>query len=218
MCKRIFKFELQLSSYTQNIKFSRYCPKFHIFTNIVIFQVYLQLFRTTASYKFHGRDMSEILFFIFASCHPLSHLQLVPCRPKVYTQSQRKTSGNSSYIQIYILSMLTIEARWFRPLYFSWWENLSLVRKIFTNWTTPGEPHAFNIPKRTGRKNSRTFWFVKFIISLTYYVKWLHTITMQTQTRIHTSFLFVTVYVLTSNKRYFPNHWFPIQLSVVLSL
>ena len=49
MCKRIFKFELQLSSYTQNIKFSRYCPKFHIFTNIVIFQVYLQLFRTTAS-------------------------------------------------------------------------------------------------------------------------------------------------------------------------
>ena len=33
----------------QNIKFSRYCPKFHIFTKIVIFQVYLQLFRTTAS-------------------------------------------------------------------------------------------------------------------------------------------------------------------------
>ena len=49
VCKRIFKFELQLSSYSQNIKFSRYCPKFHIFTNIVIFQVYLQLFRTTAS-------------------------------------------------------------------------------------------------------------------------------------------------------------------------
>ena len=49
MCKRIFKFELQLSSYSQNIKFSQYCPKFHIFTNIVIFQVYLQLFRTTAS-------------------------------------------------------------------------------------------------------------------------------------------------------------------------
>ena len=48
MCKRIFKFELQLSSYWQNIKFSRYCPKFHIFTNIVIFQVYLQFFRPTA--------------------------------------------------------------------------------------------------------------------------------------------------------------------------
>ena len=49
MCKRIFKFEPQFSSYWQNIKFSRYCPKFHIFTNIAIFQVYLQLFRPTAS-------------------------------------------------------------------------------------------------------------------------------------------------------------------------
>ena len=34
----------------KNIKFSRYCPKFHIFTNIVIFQVYLQFFRPTASF------------------------------------------------------------------------------------------------------------------------------------------------------------------------
>ena len=34
--------------------------------------LYLQLFRPTASsLKFHGRDMSGILFFIFASCHPL---------------------------------------------------------------------------------------------------------------------------------------------------
>ena len=49
MCKRIFKFELQLSSYWQNIKLSRYCPKFHSFTNIIIFQVYLHLFRPTAS-------------------------------------------------------------------------------------------------------------------------------------------------------------------------
>ena len=49
MCKRIFKFELQLISYWQNIKFSRNCPKFHIFTKFVIFQVYLQLVRPTAS-------------------------------------------------------------------------------------------------------------------------------------------------------------------------
>ena len=49
MCKRIFQFELQLSSYWQNITFSRYCPKFHIFTKLVIFQVYLHLFRPTAS-------------------------------------------------------------------------------------------------------------------------------------------------------------------------
>ena len=39
-----------LRSFCQNIKFSRYCPKFPIFTNFVIFQVYLQLLRPTASY------------------------------------------------------------------------------------------------------------------------------------------------------------------------
>ena len=49
MCKRIFKFKLKLRSYWQNIKLSRYCPKFPIFTNFVIFQVYLQLLRSTAS-------------------------------------------------------------------------------------------------------------------------------------------------------------------------
>ena len=49
VCKRIFKFELQLRSYWQNIKFSWNCPKFNIFTEIVIFQVYLQLFRPTAA-------------------------------------------------------------------------------------------------------------------------------------------------------------------------
>ena len=49
MCKRTFKFELQLISYWQNIKFSWNCPKFHIFSNILIFQVYLQIFRPTAS-------------------------------------------------------------------------------------------------------------------------------------------------------------------------
>ena len=75
--KEFFKFELQLRSYWQNIKFSRYCPKFPIFTNFVIFQVYLQLLRPTASsYKFYGRDMPGILFFIFASCHPLTHVLL----------------------------------------------------------------------------------------------------------------------------------------------
>ena len=66
MCKRIVKFELQLSSYSQNIKFSRYCPKFHIFTNIVIFQVYLQLFRPTASsllISWHGHVRNTLFHF-----------------------------------------------------------------------------------------------------------------------------------------------------------
>ena len=57
-CAKKNKFELQFSSYWQNTKFSRYCPKFHIFTNIVIFQVWQGHVRNT--------------LFIFASCHPLS--------------------------------------------------------------------------------------------------------------------------------------------------
>ena len=73
MCKGIFKFELQLSSYWQNINFSRNCPKFHIFTKIIIFQVSFPNFldHLLHPYKFYGRDMPEILFLIFASCEPL---------------------------------------------------------------------------------------------------------------------------------------------------
>ena len=71
--KEFFRFELQSRSYWQKIQFSRYCPKFPIFTNFVIFQVYLQLLRQLLHpYKFYGRDMSGILFFIFASCHRLT--------------------------------------------------------------------------------------------------------------------------------------------------
>ena len=47
--QKIFRFELQLSSSYWNIKFSRNCPKFYIFTKVVILRVYLQLFRPTAS-------------------------------------------------------------------------------------------------------------------------------------------------------------------------
>ena len=80
MCKRIFKFELQLSSYWQNIKFSRHCPKIHIFPKIVILQVYLQLLdQLLHTYKFYGRDMPGILFFIFANCEPLNQGCEVNC-------------------------------------------------------------------------------------------------------------------------------------------
>ena len=60
--KEFSKFEQLLTKYHN-------CPKFHIFTNIVIFQVYLQLLRpTTSSLKFYDGDMSGILFLIFAIC------------------------------------------------------------------------------------------------------------------------------------------------------
>ena len=66
MCKRIFNFKLQLSRYWQISNFSWYCPKFLIFTKIVIFQVYLQLFiPIVSSYQFYDRDMPGILFFHF---------------------------------------------------------------------------------------------------------------------------------------------------------
>ena len=64
--KEFLKFKLYLSSYWQNIKFSRYCPKFHIFTNIVIFQVFLQLFRPTASslqISWQGHVMNALFHF-----------------------------------------------------------------------------------------------------------------------------------------------------------
>ena len=41
MCKRIFRVEIQLSSYWQNIEFSRNCPKFDIkFTKILFFSIF----------------------------------------------------------------------------------------------------------------------------------------------------------------------------------
>ena len=68
MCKRIFRFELQLSSYWQNMKFSRNCPKFHIFTKIVILKYICNfLDQLLHLYEFYGSDMSGILFFIFVS-------------------------------------------------------------------------------------------------------------------------------------------------------
>ena len=78
--KKKIKFELQLSSYWQNIKFSRFCPKFHIFTKIVIV-VFLQFLRLLDQllhpYKFYGRGISGILFFIFTSCEPLTPLTVL---------------------------------------------------------------------------------------------------------------------------------------------
>ena len=72
MCKRIFKFELQLCSYLHNIKFSRYCPSF-TFSQKSFFFKYICNFLDKLLHpcKFYGRDMPGILFFIFASCEPL---------------------------------------------------------------------------------------------------------------------------------------------------
>ena len=73
MCRRSFRFELQLNRYWQNINFSQNWPKFHIYTKVVIFQVYLHFLGQLLHP--YGRDMSGILFFIFASCEPLKGIQ-----------------------------------------------------------------------------------------------------------------------------------------------
>ena len=60
---------LQLSSCRQISNFHDIVPNFTFSQKIVIFQVYLQLFRQLLHpYKFYGRDMSGIL----ASCEPLT--------------------------------------------------------------------------------------------------------------------------------------------------
>ena len=64
-------FEIQTSTKQLLTKYQIFTklPKIpHIHINR-IFKVYLQLLHP---YKFHGRNMSGILFFIFASCEPLS--------------------------------------------------------------------------------------------------------------------------------------------------
>ena len=48
--KEFLHFELQSSSYWQNIKFSWNCPRFHIFSKIIFLKVFLQLFRPTVSF------------------------------------------------------------------------------------------------------------------------------------------------------------------------
>ena len=102
MCKRIFKFELQLSSYWQNIKFSQCCPKFHIFTNIVIFQVYLQLFRPTIYFipiNFMAGTCQESgiwsgkLFFTLASCKQLTSDKLMQQKATSDCSRQNNTHG-----------------------------------------------------------------------------------------------------------------------------
>ena len=74
MCKRNFRFELQLSSYWQNIIFFyEIAPNFTYSHESLFFKYnYNFLDQLLLPYKFYGRGMWGILFFIFAS-EPLSN-------------------------------------------------------------------------------------------------------------------------------------------------
>ena len=76
MCKRIFGIRASIKQL-----FTKY-QIFTILPQISHFHKYRNFFKYICNfleqllhpYKFHGRDMSGILFFIFASCHPLTYI------------------------------------------------------------------------------------------------------------------------------------------------
>ena len=75
MCKRIFWFELQckklLTKYQIFTKLLQ-IPHIHMNRNFLKY-ICNFLDQLLLPYTFHDRDMSGILFFIFASCEPLKH-------------------------------------------------------------------------------------------------------------------------------------------------
>ena len=67
MCKTIFRYELYLSNYWQNIKFSQNCAKFHMSQKIVfLFKYNWKLIdQLLLLYQFYGRDMWGMHCFHF---------------------------------------------------------------------------------------------------------------------------------------------------------
>ena len=73
MCKRFFKFALQLSSYWKNINFSRNCPKFHVVAKIIIFlTATIQLETILIIACMHGEECVNI-----STPHPLVPLSVM---------------------------------------------------------------------------------------------------------------------------------------------
>ena len=68
MCKRIFRFELEISNFHEIAPNSAYSQISYFLKYICNF-----LDQLLHPYRFHGEDMSEILFFIFASREQLSY-------------------------------------------------------------------------------------------------------------------------------------------------
>ena len=74
MCKRIFKIRALIKQLLTKYQIFTILPQishFHKYRNFSsIFATFLD--QLLHPYKFYGSDMSGILFFIFASCHPLT--------------------------------------------------------------------------------------------------------------------------------------------------
>ena len=72
MGKRILRFELKLKSYWQNIDFHEIASNFTYSQQSQFFKLWNFLDQLILPYKSYGREMWGILFFIFASCEPLT--------------------------------------------------------------------------------------------------------------------------------------------------
>ena len=73
VCKRIFKIQALIKQLLTKYQIFTILPQISHFHKCHNFFKYFCNFldQLLHPYKFHGRDMSGILFFIFASCHPL---------------------------------------------------------------------------------------------------------------------------------------------------
>ena len=128
MCKRICKFERQLSSYWQNIKFSQYCPKFHIFTKIIVFKNIcnsLDHVLHSLYILWQGHVRNTLFFFIFASCEPLSMIS----GPLALYQLQLWLTFHHNSAQFQITVLVHFDLVWFwlvTVLLIVWPQSLSL--------------------------------------------------------------------------------------------
>ena len=75
MCKRIFKIQALIKQLLTKYQIFTILPQISHFHKYRKFSSYFCNFldQLLHPYKFHDRDMSGILFFIFASCHPLNY-------------------------------------------------------------------------------------------------------------------------------------------------
>ena len=121
MCKRIFKFEQLLTKY-QIFTILPQISHFYKNRNFSGISNFLdQLFHP---YKFFGRDMSGILFFIFASCEPLSFL--LSWLKYVSTVTEFELTYKNVYCIIYAL------VKKFQPIWFCLsWFNIETIRIKF---------------------------------------------------------------------------------------
>ena len=104
MCKRIFRFELLLSSYWQKSNFHEIAPNFTYSQKSWFFK-YNFLEQLLHPYKFYCTDMSGILRPIFASCEPFkryfSVLKDIFLSMKQYWIHQVKLTYNFNVCMLY---------------------------------------------------------------------------------------------------------------------